>query len=378
MSAFNEMINKDLSLMRVINQFCSSEYNPRIHTFMSNIVSKHPWRDIGMILWAFFAIGVFEIGASHFWVVMMNITVAAVLARLLEAKRPVEFDIKLQPLSDISAESYGFPSRESYISIVIMGHILIHLKSILFSPIAIIVIFITGFSRIFAKSRFPHQIVGSWVLGVVGLGVGMHCCDKMEFHKMTDFDHNKCIGFVIICLLCYFALSIENNDSRLLNIPKSEFIKVVSDIISGGENAKYNNNDENGLDYDDYNNSYNNNNNNNNNNNGEDDFELNNDLFQESMANGMNNLTESPRFLATMRSQLSNNTSRIRSTNNNSNINGNGSLLRRKGKVKSDSLYYLQLNLEERDRIAKTAREIDLSVAESKYSMSRSGSLLGT
>lgn len=68
-------------------------------------------------------------------------------------------------------------------SVVIMGHLFLSFKSIWLLPLGAIVVFIIGFSRVYSRSRFPHQIVGSWLAGLVGLMVSMHCCEKMSFHK---------------------------------------------------------------------------------------------------------------------------------------------------------------------------------------------------
>lgn len=68
-------------------------------------------------------------------------------------------------------------------SVIILGHIAIHFQSVLFIILAVFVTLVVGFSRIYSRSRFPHQVVGSWLLGLVGLSGGMHCCEKMNFHK---------------------------------------------------------------------------------------------------------------------------------------------------------------------------------------------------
>lgn len=39
-------------------------------------------------------------------------------------------------------------------------------------------------------------------------------------------------------LLCHFALCAENNDSRLVYLPRSEYIRVLSEIISPAEESK--------------------------------------------------------------------------------------------------------------------------------------------
>ena len=75
-----------------------------------------------------------------------------------------------------------FPSVESYMAVVIMGHLFLSLKSVLLLPLGIVVVFIVGFSRIYSRSRFPHQIMASWFLGFVGLVSSRHCCEKMSFH----------------------------------------------------------------------------------------------------------------------------------------------------------------------------------------------------
>ena len=76
-----------------------------------------------------------------------------------------------------------FPSLESYMAAVIMGHLIIKFKSILFFPIALGIIFLVGISRLYTKSRFPHQIFGSWICGFFGLFVCIHFCEFLAFHR---------------------------------------------------------------------------------------------------------------------------------------------------------------------------------------------------
>jgi len=204
---------------------------------MNKLVSKYPWKDITIIVWCFFIIGLIELGIRHFWVVVLNATVASALRRIIEAKRPVEYDIRLQPLTDSSAESYGFPSMESYMAVVVMGHLCISLWSFGLVPLAILVVLLVGFSRVYSQSRFPHQIVGSWISGLVGLVASLHCCDKISFHTMNDLDHGACAAFILGCVVIQVALSAENNDSRLFVIPKAEFSRVLGNILSGGGEA---------------------------------------------------------------------------------------------------------------------------------------------
>ena len=57
-------------------------------------------------------------------------------------------------------------------SVVILGHFCMFYNFILVFPFAVAVTFIIGISRVYSRSRFPHQIVGSWVTGLIGLVSG--------------------------------------------------------------------------------------------------------------------------------------------------------------------------------------------------------------
>ena len=49
---------------------------------------------------------------------------------------------------------------------------------------------------------------------------------------MRDFEHYSCMLFVLLGVFANVALNMENNDSRLLHIPKREFLRVICDILS--------------------------------------------------------------------------------------------------------------------------------------------------
>lgn len=233
--SFDNMIQNDLQLLWSIQDYCYNE--EWINKHMLSIVSIHPWKDVCSIIWVFFMIGVVEIKTKHFFVVSMNLFVCYIARKLIRAKRPVEYDTRLKPLTDWGEDSYGFPSVESYMSVVIMLHITYSWSSILFLPIAIFVIFIVGFSRIYARSRFPHQIVGSWIAGLIGLIVSIPCCENMNFHNMSSHHHGVCVGVVVVFVVINFTLAMESNESRLLYMPKSEFIRVLRTIIDDSNSS---------------------------------------------------------------------------------------------------------------------------------------------
>lgn len=183
-------------------------------------------------VYLFFILGVLEIGHNHFWLCAVNLSTSFAIRKLLGAKRPVEYNRALMPITDIAAESYGLPSLESHMSVVVMGHLFMHFKSILFAPIALIIVFIVGFSRLYSKSRFVHQVIVSWISGVFGLFVGLSICRKINFDSMLRHHY---VFFSLMCgggFLCHFMLCVENNDSRIYATPRREFIRVLTEIIN--------------------------------------------------------------------------------------------------------------------------------------------------
>jgi len=75
MSSYEEVVQKDLELLWVIQEYCRR--TPWIANIMHSVVSKHPLKDIVSVLWAFFFYGVVELQFVHFWVVVSNLVVAS-------------------------------------------------------------------------------------------------------------------------------------------------------------------------------------------------------------------------------------------------------------------------------------------------------------
>lgn len=233
--SFQELIRRDLVLLWKIQDYV---YNwPSLDIGMAKIVSKWPWRDVCAVIWLFSAIGTIEFKGRHFFLVIMNLCVCFIARKAIAAKRPVEYDIRLQPLTDLGEESYGFPSIESYMSVVIMLDLTHLIKpfifKLLFFFLALFVIFVVGFSRIYTRSRFPHQVAGSWILGFIGLIISIPCCESMSLHKLSHGHHWYCVAIVTVPIMVNFALNMENNDSRIMYIPKKEFVTVLGNIING-------------------------------------------------------------------------------------------------------------------------------------------------
>lgn len=87
-----------------------------------------------------------------------------------------------------AATSTDTHSNNASVEMTIMKSIFAYLFSpymiaSLLLAMTIFMSFLVGFSRIYSASRFPHQIAGSYITGLVGLLVSRQCCEHMAFHK---------------------------------------------------------------------------------------------------------------------------------------------------------------------------------------------------
>ena len=123
--------------------------------------------------------------------------------------------------------------------IVLTGHIYFLTKSVYWLIFGIMITIIVGLSRIFALSRFPHQIIGSWLAGFAGLTVGEYLIERHGIHKLHAHANGSLLGIFGIASLAVFAMSVESNDSRLLGISKKTFIDVLRRIMGSSKNTGY-------------------------------------------------------------------------------------------------------------------------------------------
>jgi hypothetical protein len=133
---------------------------------------------------------------------------------------------------------------------------------------------------------------------------------------MTDFHHGVCLTVVFLMVLISFALAVENNDSRLAYIPKEEFVKVISGILNGVGEDVIENNDEGG---------------------GDGDGEIAADANATAQGSSVPADTKQPALSSTVRQRGA---AKPPSQKNGAQRN-----------VKSDSLYFLQKNMQQREKV---------------------------
>ena len=93
-------------------------------------------------------------------------------------------------------------------SVVIIGHLLICYPTVVGLVGGLSTIFIIGFSRVFSRSRFPHQIVGSWLLGVLGLLISVDCCKRFNIDRLFS-SLQKDVKYNFICIYVSISSKLE-------------------------------------------------------------------------------------------------------------------------------------------------------------------------
>lgn len=206
--------------------------------FLRQFISQNPYRDISLLTWTVALVGMYEHGLKMFYVTIVNLFFSAALRPFVRARRPFEYDLNLRPWADRQPTAYGLPSIESWMAVVVFGYMFYkagggrpeaHLGT------AAVALFI-GLTRIYAGSRFIHQVVLSWAGGAAGLASVLWAVQSLPpWHLSHEKQSIVLMGFGVV-FLAYIALAIEDNSSTTgLGISNREFVRVLTDIIDTSE-----------------------------------------------------------------------------------------------------------------------------------------------
>ena len=143
---------------------------------VDKVVSSSPLNDINLLTWVTFFV-VMALNAytdrwyTFLWCTSLNIAVTMIARVLIQARRPFEIDKRLRPVTNKTRQSYGFPSVESHMAVVVNGFVAARFAEWWVSiPLFCLTLFV-GFTRVYSCARFVHQIVLSYVTGLIGLTV---------------------------------------------------------------------------------------------------------------------------------------------------------------------------------------------------------------
>lgn len=101
-----------------------------------------------------------------------------------------------------------------------------------FNFLYIAVIMLIGLSRIYACSRFIHQIILTWVIAAVGLQVSLYYERKWSAWVLPRGSETILICLGAFTLVAYVSVFAESNESYLMKVPRQEFHRVLHDILN--------------------------------------------------------------------------------------------------------------------------------------------------
>mmetsp|Transcript_594 Transcript_594/g.760 ORF Transcript_594/g.760 Transcript_594/m.760 type:complete len:378 (+) Transcript_594:67-1200(+) len=236
-SFWGQLVRYDIALIWKIRKLFDSI---GVGYLLKQFISNNPYRDISLITWAATIIGWWEFGIKMVWITILNLFFVFFLRAMIQAPRPFEFDRNLRPMADRQQSSYGCPSIESFMSVITFGYLSYRIGNgnILYHFIAFFISFFIGMTRIYAGSRFIHQIIISWLFGCNLLWLYIN---KIQIY-IPDWGEdvkNKKMRLALMipwafAFLAYICLALEDNSSTLFRIPNSEFIRVMTHIIDTG------------------------------------------------------------------------------------------------------------------------------------------------
>ena len=89
-----------------------------------------------------------------------------------------------------------------------------------------------GFTRVYSCARFIHQVLLSYVTGIIGLALSLNLEEKVAFIKLTWQAHWIYLFFCIFVVVGVISLAVEDNSTHFGSIPKSEYVRVVGGIFN--------------------------------------------------------------------------------------------------------------------------------------------------
>ncbi|MFN2169253.1 MAG: phosphatase PAP2 family protein [Anaerolineae bacterium] len=146
-------------------------------------------------------------GARLFLLVILSTWVNEALKNLLRQPRPDPSVVRqLDP-----SYGYGLPSNHAQTGgVIVWGYLAAKIRRPWFTVLAVIMIFLIGFSRIYLGAHFPMDVVSGWLLGLLVLGLMLTYEDRLIgwFGRLSGAGQ---AGIVLgLALLILFATPADN------------------------------------------------------------------------------------------------------------------------------------------------------------------------
>ena len=147
-----------------------------------------------IILWCFD----YGFGAILAVFFMISFSINSTLKDAFQHPRPYQLNPSVK-LSD--ADGYGLPSGHAQISLEVWTAIAARVRKAWFWVLAIVIILLISFSRIYLGVHFPTDVFGGWVVGGILLGLYFAFKDRLE-RWVTGLN----MGFQFLLVTCVAIL----------------------------------------------------------------------------------------------------------------------------------------------------------------------------
>lgn len=147
-----------------------------------------------------------------------------------KSKVPANLDARLKPRGRVSP--HGFPCIEVHIATVLFIMLAAEFPT---SPAVYIVGSVCWSTlvwlRLYGVTHYPHQLIGSTLLGLLSVPGFLYLARKAFKNPIPGVMH-LIGGFFVLCMfLGYAAYRAENNDFPVMRVPKSEYMRVLTNVV---------------------------------------------------------------------------------------------------------------------------------------------------
>ena len=225
---WRRMAKKELRLLYRIQQWRESPRSGLAPRLLGAFVSDSALGDVTSLVWVAWVASALTYKARVWWVCLGCLIVGFAVQHIGSAPTPAQLNRRIRPLSRTAF--YGFPCMPTLFATAVFAQAAGLHGSWWASLVALAAVILVGASRVYAGTLFPHQVVGGGVVGMGALVVMRRMYDMYDIEGFHERHHWLGGVAVILPLVAVAAYMAENNTGPLGGIPKSEFIRVLSEI----------------------------------------------------------------------------------------------------------------------------------------------------
>jgi len=204
-----------LEVIRTIQQI----HGPALDAFFKGVTFMGEAEFFLLLLPAVFWSVDLAVGARMIFAFLLSTYVNNGLKYLIAHPRPPDLDPAVRLAS---AEGYGLPSGHAQSAVIVWGYLASAFRKTWLWIVALLLILLIGFSRIYLGVHFPTDVLGGWIVGVVFLLAYL----ALEFRVETWLKR--------LSLAAQLALTVLVPLVLLLLFHSGDAPKVMGAMLGGG------------------------------------------------------------------------------------------------------------------------------------------------